>query len=92
LVGNASISTDTANTFGNLQFTVPNYSGSANKSFTVDVVSENNATTAFQQLFAGLWSNTAAITQVTFSLANFAQHSTAYVYGTLKGSGGATVS
>jgi hypothetical protein len=92
LVGNASISTDTASTFGNLSIYIPNYAGSANKNFSVDTVSENNATTAFQQIFTGVWANSAAITQVTLSLANFAQYSSASLYGILKGSGGATVS
>lgn len=91
LIGNSPISTDTASTFGNLLLVIPNYAGATNKTFSVDVVTENNATTAYQQIFAGLWSNTAAITQVTLSLANFAQYSTAYLYGTLKGSGGASV-
>jgi hypothetical protein len=91
LIGNACISSNTASTFGNLQLVIPNYAGSTNKVFSVTTVTENNNTTAFQQLFAGLWSNTAAITQVTLSLANFAEFSTAYLYGTLKGSGGATV-
>jgi hypothetical protein len=92
LVGNASISTNTASTFGNLSILIPNYAGSANKNFSVDVVTENNSTTAFEQIFTGVWANTAAITQVTLSLANFAQYSNAYLYGILKGSGGATVS
>ena len=92
LIGTSSISTDTANTFGSLQLFIPNYAGSANKTFSVDTVSENNGTTAYAQIFGGMWSNTAVITQVTVSLANFAANSTAYLYGTLKGSGGATVS
>jgi hypothetical protein len=92
LVGRASISTDTASTFGNLSIYIPNYAGSADKNFSVDTVSENNATTAYTQIFTGVWANTAAITQITLSLANFAQYSNAYLYGILKGSGGATVS
>lgn len=92
LVGNASVSTDTASTFGNLSIFIPNYAGSANKNFSVDTVSENNSGTAFTQIFTGVWANTAAITQLTLSLANFAQHSSASLYGILKGSGGATVS
>ena len=92
LVGNASVSTDTASTFGNLSIYIPNYAGSANKNFSVDTVSENNSGTAFTQIFTGVWANTAAITQITLSLANFAQHSSASLYGILKGSGGATVS
>lgn len=91
-VGNASISTDTSNTFGNLKITLPNYTGSSNKTFTVESISENNGTTAYQELFGGLWSNTSAINQVTLNLSNFAQYSTAYLYGTLKGTGGATAS
>ena len=92
LVGNASVSTDTASTFGNLSIFIPNYAGSANKNFSVDTVSENNSGTAFTQIFTGVWANTAAITQITLSLANFAQYSSASLYGILKGSGGATVS
>lgn len=92
LVGRASISTDTASTFGNLSIYIPNYAGSADKNFSVDTVSENNSGTAYTQIFTGVWANTAAITQITLSLANFAQHSNAYLYGILKGSGGATVS
>jgi hypothetical protein len=92
LIGRPSISTDTANTFGNLRIFMPNYSGSTNKAFSVDLVTENNATTAFAQLFGHQWSNTAAINQVSLSLANFAEFTTAYLYGTLKGSGGGTIS
>jgi hypothetical protein len=91
LVGNSSISTDTASIFGSLQLMIANYASANNKTYSLDVVTENNAATAYQQTFAGVWANTAAITQVTLSLANFAQYSTAYLYGTLKGSGGATV-
>lgn len=91
-IGRASISTDTASTFGNIQVLIPNYAGSTNKSFAVETVTENNNTTAYQQIVSGLWSNTAAITSITLNLANFAENSTAYLYGILKGSGGATVS
>lgn len=92
LVGRSSISTDTTSTFGNFVMNIANYSGSQNKTFTIDVATENNASTAYVQSFTSSWANTAAITQVSLSLANFAQYSTAYLYGTLKGSGGATVS
>jgi hypothetical protein len=92
LVGRPTISTDTASTFGNLRIFMPNYSGATNKTFSVDLVTENNATAAFAQLFGVQWSNTAAINQVSLSLANFAEFTTAYLYGTLKGSGGGTIS
>lgn len=82
----------TSNTFGNGQVYIPNYAGSTNKSFSVDSVVENNATAGKQNLFAGLWSNTAAITAVTFTGDTFLQYSTASLYTITKGSGGATVS
>lgn len=77
---------DTASTFGNSELYIPNYTSSANKSVSVDSVSENNGTTAEALLGAGLWSNTAAITQITLypNNGNWAQYSTAYLYGILK--------
>ncbi len=54
-VGYASMSTDTASTFGNSEIYIPNYSGSTNKSFNSDGVHENNATAANAELSAGLW-------------------------------------
>ena len=76
-------STTTANTFSNSMVYIPNYAGSNYKSVSIDVATENNATAAFLNLVAGLWSNTAAITsiKITPDNANLAQHSTAYLYG-----------
>lgn len=82
--GYADGANETASTFSNIDLYIPNYAGSNNKSYSVDSVDENNATTAYQVLIAGLWSNTAAINQVTIKLntgRNFVQHSTAYLYG-----------
>lgn len=81
--------TATASTFSNIEYYIPNYSGSANKSVSVDSTMENNATASSMALTAGLWSQTAAITSIklqTFNnsnsaLANFVQYSTAYLYG-----------
>lgn len=72
----------TASTFGNGSFYIANYAGSTNKSVSVDGVSENNGTLANQEIQAGLWSQTAAITSVTLvpNLGNFVQHSTASLY------------
>jgi hypothetical protein len=77
------LSTDTANTFASSSLYIPNYAGSTNKSFSVDIVTETNATTAYAQMTAGLWSNTAAINQVTLvaNSGTFVQYSTAYLYG-----------
>jgi len=90
-------SAQTANTFGNFQIYIPNYAGSTNKSVSVDAVSENNATSNVLGISAGLWSSTAAITDLTFfridgASASFVQYTTASLYGIQKGSGGASVS
>jgi hypothetical protein len=87
-----SQSGDTASTFGNSEIYVPNYAGSATKSYSVDAVNENNATAAFQAITAGLWNQTAAITSVvlTPTSGNFAENSSATLYGILKGSDGIT--
>lgn len=73
----------TASTFGNAEIYIPNYTSSNNKSVSIDAVNENNATTAYAELYAGLWSNTSAITQVTlgYMTGNFVQYSTATLYG-----------
>lgn len=94
IYGWTSPSNTTANTFGNLEIYIPNYAGATNKSVSVDGVTENNATSAFCFIEAGLWSSTAAITQVSLvAITNqFAAGSTASIYGITKGSGGASVS
>lgn len=84
----------TASIFGNACIYILNYTASTNKSISWDSVTENNSTTADQQIIAGLWANSAAITQITLGLPSgvFTQYSTASLYKITKGSGGATVS
>ena len=79
-------SASTASTFSSSDVYIPNYAGSTNKSYSVDTAGEANATAAFMELNAQLWSNTAAITSITLtSLAgNMAQYSTATLYGISK--------
>lgn len=81
--GQINTSITTSNTFTNMEIYIPNYAGSAYKSYSVDSVEENNATAARAFLTAGLWSNSAAITSVKVSpySGNFVQYSTAYLYG-----------
>ena len=75
----------TASTFSNYEIYIPNYAGSTNKSFSVDSVTENNATEAYAVLFAGLWANTAAISSMSIVPTTlFAQYSTATLYGISK--------
>lgn len=76
-------STATASTFSSSMCYIPNYAGATNKAFSVDCVSENNGTTGYQLIYAGLWSNTSAITSISITLdaGNHVQYSTASLYG-----------
>ena len=76
----------TASTFGNGEVYIPNYAGSNNKSHSTDSVVENNATSAWAVLSAGLWSSTSAITSLTLTpnSGNWKQYSTFYLYGVAK--------
>jgi hypothetical protein len=89
-VGVTNDSGTTANTFNNISVYIPNYSGSTNKTYSVDFVSENNASAATQEIIAGLWSNTAAITALGLSAAsgNLVIGSTISLYKITKGSDG----
>jgi hypothetical protein len=84
----------TANTFNSCQMLIPNYTGSTTKTASSEGVFENNSTVANQTIVASSSSVTAAVTSLTVKIfsGNLAQYSTAYLYGTLKGSGGASVS
>jgi hypothetical protein len=89
---NANFLTSTASTFSNAQLYLPNYSGSTQKSLSVDTVTENNATLSYQNIAAGLWADTAAITSLTFSsgpsVSTFVAGSTISLYKITKGSDG----
>jgi len=87
--------TSTSNTFSNTSIYIPNYSGSTNKSLSVDSVMENNVTGDYVlTLTAGLHASTAIVDAFVIGLSagNFVQNSTISIYGITKGSGGATVS
>ena len=83
-VGDTVAAGATASVFASHSIYIPNYSGSTNKSFSADAVTENNATESYQEIVAGLWSNTAAITSLrlfpkTGTL--LAQYSSVSLYG-----------
>ena len=75
----------TASTFGNQMIYFANYTSSNNKSISADSVSEQNGITAYINLVAGLWANSAAISTISLNEpnggSNFAQYSTATLYG-----------
>ena len=82
----------TANTFINAETYIPNYTGATNKSYSSDSVSEQNATSAYQEIIAGLWSNTAAITSLAVSgSSNLEAGSTISLYKITKGTDGIVV-
>ena len=88
VVGNGA----TANTFSNSSIYIPNYASSSAKSYSNDGVSENNASTAFQAIVAGLWNDTNAITSLGIycTAGSFVQYSSATLYGITAGSDGST--
>lgn len=74
----------TASTFSSIELYIPNYTSSNYKSYSVDKVSEQNGTTSYQEMVAGLWSQTATIATLKFISAgsfDLTQYSTAYLYG-----------
>ena len=77
--------TSTSNTFSSIEIYIPNYAGSSNKSVSFDAAVENNSTSSGGvSMWAGLWSNTAAITSIKFTsidAATTSQYSTATLYG-----------
>jgi hypothetical protein len=85
--------TATSNTFGNATIYIPNYAGSTNKSVSIDSVTENNGTTAYQQIIAGLMANTEAISSITIipEVSTIAAGTTISLYKITKGSSGGVV-
>ena len=80
--GISNDSNDTADTFSNQEIYISNYTSSSKKSVSIDSVNENNDTDAFQDLIAGQWEGTDAITslEIQSNSANLAQYSTASLY------------
>ena len=75
----------TANTFGSFELYIPNYTSSAQKAFSVDILSENNSSGAYIDFQAGIWNQTAAITGMTLSSGSglYVANSTFTLYGVL---------
>jgi hypothetical protein len=78
--------TATANTFGNVEIYIPNYTSSYAKSALITGVSENNSATSYINLVSGVWSYSGqpAITSINFVMdvgTIFTQYSSFYLYG-----------
>lgn len=83
----------TSNTFGNASVYIANYAGSTNKSVSMDNVSEQNGTQAQQQIWGGVWANTAAITSLKIEAngSNLVAGTRVSLYKITKGSSGGVV-
>lgn len=86
----------TSGVYGSASFYFPNYKSSSVKVYSVDSVGENNSSTAFHGIVAGLFNSTAAITSIGFYMTGggqMAAGSSATLYKiTRASSGGVTVS
>jgi len=83
----------TASIFASGKVLIPNYKlDGVAKSYSVDSVTENNATLAYQAILAGLWAGTAPITSISIqgTSGTFVQFSSASLYGIKRGSDGRT--
>jgi hypothetical protein len=94
-LGRATFSSDTpSNNFGAMGIHLPNYRSSVSKPFSADcyAASYNGG---YIMVTAGVWANNAAITSLSLlppSGTTFIENTSAYLYGVLVGTGGATVS
>lgn len=82
--GEVNLSTATSSTFASSTTDIPNYAGSTAKPMSGDGVTENNGTTAYQDLLASLWNQTTAITSLYIApggVGNFVSGSTFTLYG-----------
>jgi len=84
VLGETNAATSTANTFSNQEIYIPSYTASQNKPMSGIGMQENNTTAAYMLASAGLWSNTAAITEINLypeTGPNFVSGSSFYLYG-----------
>ena len=84
MYANAANSTTNAFSCGEIYF--PEYKSSNFKNYIVDAAGEQNAATSYIDTVSGLWSNTSAITSITFTPAsgNFDTYSSFHLYGISK--------
>ena len=83
----------TSNVFGNATAYITNYRSSTSKSVSTESSTENNGTSGSNALITGLWTGTDPITSIKLAPLNgslILEHSSASLYGILKGSDGVT--
>jgi hypothetical protein len=75
--------TSISNTFGNFEIYCPNYTVSATKTFSVDAITEDNASTALSLLAGSRWESNSAITSLYLAptVGDFMANSTFSLYG-----------
>jgi hypothetical protein len=88
--GSVPAANATANTHGSIQMYLPNYRSGTSKTFSMESVTENNATESYLAIVAGLGATNNAITRIDFSIfsGNLTSTSTASIYGITAGSDG----
>jgi hypothetical protein len=85
--GYSNTASNTANTFASSEMYLPNYAGSAAKSFSVFGVTETNAAAVDMVVSAGLWNSTSAVTSMrlyTGSGTDLVTGSSFFLYGITK--------
>lgn len=83
-IGTIGGTNTTTNTFSSSCIYIPNYTSSYNKSYAVENVAENNATTGYLAVVAGMWTSSSVINRITIvsdGAANWVQYSSATLYG-----------
>jgi hypothetical protein len=83
-VGQSPTGSALSNTFASHMVYIPDYTNTSyNKSIGIYSAQENNNTGTYWGATAGTWSQTAAISSLSFTpnSGNFAQYSSAYLYG-----------
>lgn len=75
-----------SSTFSNSEVYIPNYTSSNAKVTSEETVGENDTSESYTQFTAGTWTLTNAINRITLTseATNFAQYSTATLYGIKK--------
>lgn len=73
-----------SNLFSNTEIYIPNYQASTSKTVFISTTTEDNSTsTGLIRVLSGLWTGTASISSITL-FQNFAQYSSATLYGIKK--------